>query len=123
MSEIIGIRIPPKTPSVSKDQLKIDLAKFTERNEHLEWDYLADIQVWKEQNNMSYTVLSDYNREVITSYDVIWENLAALEGYNTANRAVFIINSQGTVSYAWVAPNPGVEPDYDEIVATLGTLN
>ena len=86
-------------------------------------DSIFSQQVWKQQNNMSYTVLSDYNREVIKSYDVIWENLAALEGYNTANRAVFIINAQGEVSYAWIAPNPGVEPDYDEIVATLGTLN
>ena len=50
MSEIIGICIPPKTPPVSKAQLKIDLAKFTERNEHLEWDSSADIQLWKEQN-------------------------------------------------------------------------
>ena len=41
--------LPKKTP-VSKAQLKIDLAKFTEGNEHLEWDYSADIRVWKEQN-------------------------------------------------------------------------
>ena len=86
-------------------------------------DSIFSQQVWKQQNNMSYTVLNDYNKEIIKSYDVIWENLAALEGYNTANRAVFIINAQGEVSYAWIAPNPGVEPDYDEIVATLGTLN
>ena len=50
MSETFGIRIPPKTPPVSKAQLKIDLARFTERNKHLEWDYSPDVHVWREQN-------------------------------------------------------------------------
>jgi peroxiredoxin len=79
-------------------------------------------QEWKNQNNITYTMLSDFNREVVGLYDVVWQNLAGLEGYNTANRAVYIINSVGTVVYKWVAPNPGVEPDYNEIKTTLESL-
>lgn len=50
MSETFGIRIPPKTPLISKAELKVDLAKFVARNEHFEWDCSAEIHVWKEQD-------------------------------------------------------------------------
>lgn len=85
-------------------------------------DPIFSQQVWKDQNSIGYTVLSDFNREAVKSYGVLWENLAGLEGYNTANRAVFIVDSKGTIAYAWIAANPGVEPDYDEIKSILATL-
>ena len=41
---------------------------------------------------------------------------ADIEGYTCANRGVVIVDSEGTIKYRWVAePNPGVEPNYDEI--------
>jgi peroxiredoxin len=30
---------------------------------------------------------------------------------------VIIIDSAGVIQYRWVAENPGVEPNYDEVVA------
>jgi len=65
--------------------------------------------------NLSFELLSDYERKVISSYDVIFEGLGGLENYVCANRAVLIIDNQGMVTYRWVAPNPGVEPNYEEI--------
>ena len=51
------------------------------------------------------------------AYDAIFVGLGGIEGYVSANRVVIIIDSDGTVKYRWVAENPGVEPDYEEIVA------
>ena len=51
-----------------------------------------------------------------------FEGLGGIEGYTCANRAVYILQS-GVIKYAWGAsPNPGVEPDYDEIKSTLQNL-
>ena len=64
--------------------------------------------------NLEFDLLSDINRSVIKSYDVVFEGLGGIDGYTCANRAVFIIKD-GTVMYIWVAPSPGEEPNYEEI--------
>ena len=76
-------------------------------------------KAFSEKYGLSFELLSDYERKVITSYDVIFEGLGGLESYISANRAVFILNNEGKITYKWVAPNPGVEPDYDEIKSLI----
>ena len=70
---------------------------------------------WTDKNNIDYPFLSDFNRQVVSEYDLTFQNLAGLEGYVSANRAVVVVDPEGIVKYKWIAPNPGVEPDYDEI--------
>ena len=77
---------------------------------------------FSKQYNLEFELLSDFNREVIKSYDVVFEGLGGIEGYTCANRAVYIVQN-GVIKYAWEAsPNPGIEPDYDEIKSTLQNL-
>ena len=77
---------------------------------------------FSKQYNLEFELLSDFNREVIKGYDVVFEGLGGIEGYTCANRAVYIVQN-GVIKYAWEAsPNPGVEPDYDEIKSTLQNL-
>jgi len=75
------------------------------------------------KHNLDFELLSDLHREVIKMYNVAFEGLGGLEGYVSANRAVFIINSEGVIKYRWVAENPGVEPNYDEVEETVKNLN
>ena len=67
--------------------------------------------------NLEFELLSDLDREVVDSYDAGFVGLGGLDGYVSANRVVIIIDSEGTVQYRWVAENPGVEPDYEEVVS------
>jgi len=67
---------------------------------------------------IGFPLLSDHAREAINAYGVTFENFGA-EGYTAATRSVFIVNEEGKISYKWLAPNPGVEPNYDEIKAAL----
>ena len=50
MSDIVGLRIPLATPPKTKAQLKVELAQFGERHEHLDGDYSSDIEVWNHQD-------------------------------------------------------------------------
>ena len=77
---------------------------------------------FSKQYNLEFNLLSDSDREVIKSYDVLFTGLGGIEGYTCANRAVYIIKD-GTIKYAWQAePNPGVEPDYDELKSNLESI-
>lgn len=83
----------------------------------------ASQKAWSDQNNLQFPLLSDFNRQVVNQYGVAFQNLGGVEGYVAANRAVVVLDKDGTVQYKWVAPNPGTEPNYDEVkeaVARLG---
>ena len=69
---------------------------------------------FKEENRLGFTLLSDYNREVIKLYNVYHEEIKGLK--MIAKRAVFIITPDGVVRYKWVSDDPTVEPDYEEVV-------
>ncbi|OYR93417.1 peroxiredoxin, partial [Halorubrum sp. E3] len=56
----------------------------------------------------------------IEAYDVI-EDFEHYGVETVAQRAVFVIDADGTVTYRWLADNAGQEPDYealDEAVAS-----
>ena len=74
---------------------------------------------FRDQTGAQYALLSDPARETIKAYDVVFPNFAEIEGYTVAKRSVFIIDEEGTISYEWIAPNPGVEPDYTAVKAAL----
>jgi peroxiredoxin len=80
------------------------------------------LKVFKEINRLNFTLLSDFNREVIEKYDVVLPDLLGLGLKKLAKRAVFIIDPSGTVVYKWVSDDPMVEPDYDEIENVLERL-
>ena len=77
---------------------------------------------WADDNNVNYPFLSDFNRQAVNAYDVALPNLAGMEGYVAANRAVVIVDKEGVIRYRWVAPSPATEPDYDAVQAALSEL-
>ncbi|MFZ9814951.1 MAG: peroxiredoxin, partial [Candidatus Kapaibacteriota bacterium] len=67
-------------------------------------------------------ILSDMNREVTKSYDVLFPNLANVQGLDVSARAVFLIDGEGIIRYAEVTANPGVEPSYEAVMAAAASL-
>ena len=72
---------------------------------------------------INFNLLSDYNRDVSKAYDMIFNGLGGLEGYECSNRGVLIIDGEGLIQYRWVAENPGVEPNYSEIIEKVKSLS
>jgi peroxiredoxin len=71
------------------------------------------------QNKLEFPLLSDYSRAVCRSYGGVHEDFAGLKGYTVSKRAVFVVDGNGVVTYAWVSENPGIEPNYEEIKKAL----
>ncbi len=70
-----------------------------------------------EKNEISFPILSDYTRSTIGAYGVALHDFAGMAGYTASERAVFIVDEQGDVMWKWVGENPGVQPNYDEVIA------
>lgn len=79
-------------------------------------------KAWADANNLNFPVLSDFNRKVVSQYDVALPNFGGLQGYTAANRAVFVVDREGVVRYKWLAPSPANEPDYEELRQALAQL-
>ena len=69
---------------------------------------------FREQNDLEFGLVSDFEKEIIDDYDVRMD-FADLGVYGVAKRSVFVVDGDGEITYAWVSDDPGVEPDYDEV--------
>ncbi len=76
-------------------------------------------KAFAEKNGLTFPLLCDFKREVIQKYGVVWKNLGGVEGYECANRAIFVVDSSGKVAFKWVAENPGQLPDFEAIKKAL----
>jgi peroxiredoxin len=76
---------------------------------------------FKEANNLDFEILSDYTRATVGAYGIELDDFAGMPGYTASERAVFIVGEDGNISYKWVGENPGIEPNYDEVLDALNT--
>ncbi len=67
-------------------------------------------------NGIGFPLLCDVQRTAIEAYGIAIHDFGA-PGFTASQRAVFVVEPDGSLGYAWVAENPGLEPDYDEVVA------
>ncbi len=68
-------------------------------------------------NDISYPLLSDTNRIATNAYDVGISFV--MPDYVASQRSVFVIDPNGMVTYSWIAENPGIEPNYEEVIGHL----
>ena len=76
-------------------------------------------KAFAEKYGFKFPLLCDFKREVTKKYGVLWDDLGGVKGYQVSNRAIFILDSNGKIGYRWVAPNTGVNVDFDAIKRNL----
>ena len=77
---------------------------------------------FREANQINFPLLSDFNKETITAFDIRNESFAV--GFKgVAKRASFVIDKEGKIVFAEVLPNPGDYPNFDGIKKALESLN
>lgn len=77
------------------------------------------LKAFAEKYGLNFPLLSDFKREVVQKYGVLWKDLAGIKGYDVANRSIFILDGSGKIVYKWIAENPGQLPNFDEIKKAL----
>ena len=68
---------------------------------------------FREENDIPFPLLSDFNKRVAADYGVLYDEFFGLHG--VAKRSAFVIATDGTVVYQWVTEDAGVEPDYGAV--------
>ena len=69
-----------------------------------------------EANDISFPLLSDVHRSAVNAYGISLDDFV-IQGYTVAQRAVFVVEADGSIGFAWVADNPGQEPEYEAVLA------
>ena len=83
-------------------------------------DTFFTLKAWSDQQRFGFPLLSDYNKEVIRSYDVVNPDMIGLK--DIAKRAVFVIGQDGAVKHKEVLADARNEPNYDNVRAALAAL-
>lgn len=73
-----------------------------------------------EETGAPFPIVSDFNREASRAWDVLRADLGGLR--DVSERAVFVIDANGTVVYAWMGEHPGVMPPFEEIRAAVAAV-
>jgi glutaredoxin-dependent peroxiredoxin len=85
-------------------------------------DSLFSLGIFKAEQNINFPLLSDFNKEVSTAYEVLYESFVfGMKG--VAKRSVFVIDKEGIVRHSEVLEDAGKIPDFDAVQATLQSLN
>jgi peroxiredoxin len=85
-------------------------------------DSLFTLAKFKEEQNLNFPLLSDFNKEASTAYDAIYEEFVfGMKG--VSRRAAFVIDGNGILRYAEVLESAGNLPNFEAVKATLATLN
>ncbi|HYW06337.1 MAG TPA: peroxiredoxin [Longimicrobium sp.] len=74
---------------------------------------------FRKEIGADYLFLSDFNREASRAFGVLREAPVGPGLLNVSDRSVFVVDTDGTVIYAWHSTNPGLLPPFDEVKAAL----
>ncbi|MCH2138922.1 MAG: redoxin domain-containing protein [Phycisphaerales bacterium] len=77
------------------------------------------LAAFAEKNDINYPLLSDYARTATDAYNIRFSGLAGMDGYDVANRSVFVVDGEGNLAWQWIAESLGDEPPYDEVQAAV----
>jgi peroxiredoxin len=84
-------------------------------------DMPFSLKVFKEQNNINYDLLSDFNKVTIHEYEMYHCNFAfGMRG--VAKRGVIVVDASGNVAYAEETANPGVQVNFASLKEALQKL-
>jgi peroxiredoxin len=81
-------------------------------------DSLHTLAKFKSEQNLNFSLLSDFNKEVSSLYDSLYE----MFGYNmkgVSKRSAFVIDKNGIIQYAEVLENASEQPNFKNITLIL----
>lgn len=85
-------------------------------------DSVFTLAKFKEEQNLNFPLLSDFNKETSTAYDTIYTDWI-LDMKGVSKRSAFVIDKEGIIRYAEVLESAGDQPNFEAIQQTLSTLN
>ncbi|MXR42609.1 redoxin domain-containing protein [Halobaculum sp. WSA2] len=81
-------------------------------------DSSFSLGAFADEYGLEFDLVSDMAGDAIEAYGLSMD-IPELGLHGIANRAVFVLDDDGAVTYAWEADDPTNEPDYEELLAAV----
>jgi peroxiredoxin len=78
-------------------------------------DSSFSLGAFAEEYDLAFDLVSDMAGDAIEAYGLSID-IPELGLHGIANRAVYVLDDEGVVTYEWVAEDPTNEPDYDALL-------
>ena len=105
--------------------MRDNMAMYNEMNAEvlgISIDTVFTLEKFKAAENLNFTLLSDFNKDVSKTYSAFYEDFV-LGMKGVSKRAAFIIDKNGIIRYIEVLESAGDLPDFEAIKSTLSSLN
>ena len=82
-------------------------------------DSFFTLKQFKKSNNLNFTLLSDFNKEVSGMYNSLYDEFFGMKG--VSKRSAFVINEEMEIVYAEILEDSGKQPDFKAIRSVLSS--
>lgn len=84
-------------------------------------DSLFTLDKFKAEQNLNFTLLADFNREVSRAYGALYDEFV-LGMRGVSKRSAFVLDKTGKIHYAEVLESAGDLPNFEKVKETLSGL-
>lgn len=84
-------------------------------------DSFFTLRAYKEANNLNFSLLSDFNKEVSQNYDSLYEDYFGMKG--VPKRSVFVIDKRGKIAHQEILEDSDKIPDLNKVQEVLANLD
>jgi peroxiredoxin len=99
-----------------------DISKYQKLNATIvaiSVDSIFTLGKFREEQKLPFDLLSDFNKEVSSKYDSLYDEFPLFGLKGVTKRSAFVIDKQGKIQYAEILADPGKVPDFTKIKETL----
>ena len=102
-----------------------DIGRYSNANAQvlgISVDSVFTLAKYREEQSYNFPLLSDFNKEVSTTYETIYESFTPMNMKGVGKRSAFIIDRDGIVQHAEVLESAGDLPNFTAINNKLQSL-
>jgi len=79
-------------------------------------------RVFKQQNQINYPLLSDWNKDASKAFGVLYDRLGEFGLRGVSKRSVFVLDRDGVVRFKWVTEDSKIPPDATRVLEEVKKL-
>jgi len=98
--------------------IRDDISRYQNTNAQvlgISVDSVFTLAKFKEEQQLNFPLLSDFNKEVSTAYDSIYESFTGMNMKGVSKRSAFLVDKAGVIQYAEVLESAGDIPNFEAI--------
>jgi peroxiredoxin len=105
--------------------IRDDISRYQNTNAQvlgISVDSVFTLAKFKEEQQLNFPLLSDFNKEVSTAYHSIYESFTGMNMKGVSKRSAFLVDKAGIIQYAEVLESAGDIPNFEAINECIARL-